>query len=88
VECVRIVDAFPIPLVISRLSLQFFTNGEVTPTSPTHPHASPQALHNAGCLTWGSGPRGGVPAYTGLDVIIVRDEKIAALYVFLNSPPA
>jgi SnoaL-like domain len=52
------------------------------------PHASPQALHNAGCLTWGSGPRGGVPAYTGLDVIIVRDEKIAALYVFLNSPPA
>ena len=52
------------------------------------PHASPQALHNAGCLTWGSGPRGGVPTYTGLDVIIVRDEKIAALYVFLNSPPA
>jgi hypothetical protein len=29
-----------------------------------------------------------VPTYTGLDVIIVRDEKIAALYVFLNSPPA
>jgi hypothetical protein len=29
-----------------------------------------------------------VPAYTGLDVIIVRDEKIASLYVFLNSPPA
>jgi hypothetical protein len=53
------------------------------------PPASPQALHNAGCLTWGSGPRGGVPAYTGLDVIIVRDEKIAAaLYVFVDSPPA
>jgi hypothetical protein len=51
------------------------------------PHASPQALHSAGCLTWGSGPRGEAPAYTGTDVIIVRDEKIAALYVFLDSPP-
>ncbi len=27
------------------------------------------------------------PRYTGLDVIIVRDGKIAALYVFLDSPP-
>jgi NADPH:quinone reductase-like Zn-dependent oxidoreductase len=52
------------------------------------PHAAPQALHNSGRLKWGSGPRGGVPAYTGEDVIIVRDEKIAALYVFLDSPPA
>jgi hypothetical protein len=52
------------------------------------PHAAPQALHNAGRLKWGSGPRGGVPGYTGEDVIIVRDEKIAALYVFLDSPPA
>ena len=51
------------------------------------PHDSPQALHTAGRLAWGSGPRGGVPAYTGTDVIIVRDQKIAALYVFLNSPP-
>ena len=48
------------------------------------PHAAPQALHNAGCLVWGSGPRGGVPDYTGLDVIVVRDGKIAVLYVFLN----
>ena len=65
--------------------------GDLRATHPDFayaPHAAPQALHNAGCLTWGSGPRGGVPAYTGLDVIIVRDEKIAALYVFLNSPPA
>ena len=49
---------------------------------------SPQALHNSGRLKWASGPRGGVPAYTGEDVIIVRDEKIAALYVFLDSPAA
>jgi hypothetical protein len=52
------------------------------------PHAAPQALHNAGRLKWGSGPRGGVPAYAGEDAIIVRDEKIAALYVFPDSPPA
>ena len=28
------------------------------------------------------------PNYTGLDVIIVRDDKIAALYVFLDSMPS
>ena len=48
------------------------------------PHGEPQALHNAGRLAWGSGPRGEEPDYTGVDVIIVRGEKIAALYVFLD----
>ena len=48
------------------------------------PHGEPQAVHNAGILAWGSGPKGRAPDYTGLDVIIVRDGKIAALYVFLN----
>ncbi len=52
------------------------------------PHGEPQALHNAGRLAWGSGPRGEKPDYTGLDVIIVRSDKIAALYVFLNSAPS
>jgi len=60
----------------------------------THPHFvyTPQgeahALHNAGRLAWGSGPRGEPPSYTGLDVVIVRDGKIAALYVFLDSAPS
>jgi hypothetical protein len=36
----------------------------------------------------GSGPRGENPDYTGIDVIIVRDDKIAALYVFLDSMPS
>ncbi len=48
------------------------------------PHGEPQVLHNAGRLAWGSGPRGEAPAYTGWDVIIARDGKIAALYVFLD----
>ena len=52
------------------------------------PHGEPQALHNAGRLAWGSGPRGEAPEYTGIDVIIVRDGKIAALYVFLDSIPS
>jgi hypothetical protein len=51
------------------------------------PRGEPQALHNAGRLAWGSGPRGEEPDYTGLDVIIVRGDKIAALYVFLDSMP-
>ena len=45
-------------------------------------------LHNAGRLAWGSGPRGDAPEYTGLDVIITRDGKISALYVFLDSTPS
>jgi len=57
-------------------------------TSRIHLTVAPQALHNAGRLAWGSGPRGEKPNYTGLDVIIVRDDKIAALYVFLDSMPS
>jgi SnoaL-like domain len=48
------------------------------------PHGEAQALHNGGILAWGSGPRGKPPDYTGLDVIIVRDGRTAALYVFRN----
>jgi hypothetical protein len=57
----------------------------------THPHfvytpiGEPQTVQNAVRLNWGSGPRGGAFEYTGQDVAIVRDGKIAALYVFLDS---
>lgn len=50
------------------------------------PTGEPQALHNAGRLAWTSGPRGEAPDYTGWDVIIVEDGRIAALYVFLDQP--
>ena len=65
--------------------------GEVRATHPHFvytPHGQPQALHNAGRLAWGSGPRGEKPDYTGVDVIIVRDDKIAALYGFFDSMPS
>ncbi|MCW2661280.1 MAG: hypothetical protein JWP83_2432 [Mycobacterium sp.] len=61
--------------------------GELRATHPNFvytPHGEPQALHNAGILAWGSGPKGEPPEYTGLDVVVVRESKIAALYVFLN----
>jgi len=65
--------------------------GDLRATRPDFvytPHGEAQALHNAGRLAWGSGPRGEPPDYTGLDVVIVRDGKIAALYVFLDSEPS
>jgi hypothetical protein len=49
---------------------------------------NPQMLHNAGRLGWGSGPRGEAPAYTGSDFILVREGRIAALYVFLDEGSA
>ena len=61
--------------------------GELRATHPHFvytPHGEPQALHDAGILAWGSGPKGEPPEYTGLDVIVVRENNIAALYVFLN----
>jgi len=59
----------------------------------THPHfvytpqGNPQVLHNSGRIAWSSGPKGGQPDYTGLDVIITQGDKIAALYVFLDDVP-
>jgi hypothetical protein len=78
----------PPGIFVDRDALDKFA-GDLRATHPHFaysPHGVPQALHNAGRLAWGSGPRGEKPEYTGLDVVIVRDNKIAALYVFLDSP--
>jgi SnoaL-like domain len=64
--------------------------GDLRATHPHYvytPHGAPQVLHNSGRLAWGSGPKGETPAYTGVDFIIARGGKIAALYVYLDSPP-
>jgi hypothetical protein len=64
--------------------------GDLRATHPHYvytPHGAPQVLHNSGRLSWGSGPKGEAPAYTGVDFIIARDGKIAALYVYLDLPP-
>jgi hypothetical protein len=83
-DCVLYV---PVGVFVGRDALDKFA-GDLRATHPHFayaPRGEPQALHNAGCLAWGSGPRGERPDYTGLDVIIVRGDKIAALNVFLDS---
>ena len=82
-DCVLYV---PPGIFVGRDALDKFA-GDLRATQPHFaytPHGEPQALHNAGILAWGSGPTDQAPDYTGLDIIIVRDRKIASLYVFLN----
>ncbi|WP_322055332.1 nuclear transport factor 2 family protein [Paraburkholderia bannensis] len=62
--------------------------GALRASHPTYiytPHRKPDAVQNGGRLIWGSGPLGEPPRYTGEDIIVVRDSKIAVLYVFLDS---
>jgi len=87
VDCVLYV---PPGILVGHDALDKFA-GDLRATHPHFvytPHGAPQALHNSGRLAWGSGPEGETPAYTGVDFIIARDGKIAALYVFLDSAPA
>jgi hypothetical protein len=61
--------------------------GDLRATHPDFvysPRGEPQVLQNAGRIAWGSGRAGEEAAYAGWDVVIVRDGKIAALYVFLD----
>ncbi|WP_443478339.1 nuclear transport factor 2 family protein [Novosphingobium aerophilum] len=48
------------------------------------PIGEPQILHDAGRLAWGSGPAGEPPRYTGWDVVITSNGRIATLIVFLD----
>lgn len=76
----------PPGMIKGRAAIDKFA-GDLRGTHPHYvytPHGAPQVLHDAGRLAWGSGPRGEAPEYTGWDVLIVRDGKIAALYVFLD----
>ena len=76
----------PLGVFAGRDALDKFA-GDLRATHPHFvytPHGQGQAVHNCGILAWDSGPKGEAPDYTGLDVIIVRDGRIAALYVFLN----
>ena len=47
-----------------------------------------QTLTDCGRLAWGFGPTEDPQRITGLDVIVVRGDRIAALYTFLDKPPA
>lgn len=76
----------PPGIVVGRDAIDKFA-GDLRKTHPHFiytPHGTPQVLHDAGRLAWGSGPRGEAPEYTGWDVITVRNGRITALYVFLD----
>jgi hypothetical protein len=45
----------------------------------------PDSHNGIGRLAWGFGPARKKPAVTGLDVIVSKAGKIAALYTFLDS---
>ena len=47
-----------------------------------------QTLQDAGRLAWAFGPPADPSRITGLDLIVLRDDRIGALYTFLDpSPP-
>ena len=45
-----------------------------------------QAFHGVGRLDWGFGPAGAEPVITGIDVLVMKGDKIGALYTFLDPP--
>ena len=44
------------------------------------------AIPGAGKLNWGFGPAGAEPVITGSDVLVITDDKIGAIYTFLDPP--
>jgi len=48
------------------------------------PIAEPEELGNGGRLKWVAGRPGEAPVYAGTDFIIVKDGRIAALYLFFD----
>jgi len=64
--------------------------GTIRATHPDfryQPIAEPEELGNVGRLRWLAGRTGEAPAYAGTDFIIVRDGRIAALYLFFDTLP-
>ena len=64
--------------------------GAIKATHPDfryQPIAEPEELGNGGRIQWVSGRPGEAPAYAGTDFIIVRDGRIAALYLFFDKVP-
>ena len=61
--------------------------GAIRATHPDfryQPVAEPEEVGNGGRIQWVSGRPGEAPAYAGTDFIIVRDGRIAALYLFFD----
>lgn len=64
--------------------------GAIKATHPDfkyQPIAPPEEIGNGGRVRWVSGSPGKPPAYAGTDFAIVRDGKIAAVYLFFDALP-
>ena len=64
--------------------------GAIRATHPDfryQPIAEPEELGNGGRIQWVSGRAEEAPAYAGTDFIIVKDGRIAALYLFFDELP-
>jgi SnoaL-like domain len=51
------------------------------------PIAPPEELGDGGRVRWVSGRPGKPPAYAGTDFMVIRDGKIAAVYLFFDALP-
>jgi len=45
-----------------------------------------QAFNGVGKLDWGFGPAGAEAVITGIDVLVMKGDKIGALYTFVDPP--
>ena len=64
--------------------------GTIRATHPDfqyQPIAEPEELGNGGRVKWVAGRPDQPPVYTGTDFIIVRDGRIAAVYLFFDKLP-
>ena len=64
--------------------------GAIKATHPDflyQPITEPEESGNGGLVRWVSGLPGEAPAYAGTDFIIVRDGRIAAVYLFFDELP-
>ena len=64
--------------------------GAIRATHPDflyQPITEPEELGDGGRVKWVAGPPGEAPVYAGTDFIIVRDGRIAAVYLFFDKLP-
>lgn len=64
--------------------------GEIRATHPDfryQPIAPPEEVGNSGRVRWVEGRPDEAPVYAGTDFIIVRDGRIAAVYLFFDKTP-
>lgn len=46
----------------------------------------PNVVHGVGKLDWGFGPAGAEAVITGSDVLVIKGDKVGAIYTFLDPP--